>query len=324
MSFLLAADIGGTNSRFAIFALQDAPASLPDMELLREQWLPTAQYGSFTELVRDLRLPDGAPFVPPGTLFASLGIAGPVRDNCCEPPNIAWSIRTDEAAAALGIPAVLLVNDFVAQGYACLLAALNTRARAALDITELHAGKKSAAPLALVGAGSGCGKALVLPEARMVLPSEGGHGEFPFRREEEAFAKLLRDSLGDEIVVEMPVSGEGLRRLFAFHCGEELPAAEMCSRLNPPHTDAEHKTLAWFARFYGRACRNFVLDTLALGGLYVTGGMATRVPVTTHPAFLESFRDNKAMGGLLRDVPVFHIRSQKAGLWGAAACGILR
>jgi glucokinase len=324
MSYLLAADIGGTNSRFALFALQDAPPALPDLELVREQWLPTAQYGSFTELVRDLRLPDGAPFVPPGTQTASLGIAGPVRDGCCAPPNIAWSVHTGEAAAALGIPAVLLVNDFVAQGYACLLAALDAGVHAALDITELHAGKKSAAPLALVGAGSGCGKALVLPETRVVLPSEGGHGEFPFRRDEEAFANSLRDKLGEEIVVEMPVSGEGLCRLFAFHCGENLPPDEICSRLSPPRTATEQEPLAWFARFYGRVCRNFVLDTLALGGLYVTGGMAARIPVLEHPAFLESFRDSEAMGGLLRDVPVSHIRSQRAGLWGAAAHGMMQ
>jgi len=242
----------------------------------------------------------------------------------CEPPNIAWNVRTGEAAIALGIPTVLLVNDFVAQGYACLLAALNAQVRAALDIAQVYAGKKNAAPLALIGAGSGCGKALVLPEARMVLPSEGGHREFPFRRDEEGFANLLRDSLGEEIVVEMLVSGEGLRRLFAHHCGEDLPTAEVCSRLNPPRTVAEQKTLAWFARFYGRVCRDFVLDTLALGGLYVTGGMAARVPVLEHPAFPASFRDSTAMRGLLRDVPVFHIRSQRAGLWGAAAYGMMR
>ena len=323
MSYLLAADIGGTNSRFALFALNNSPDMQPDLELLREQWLSTAQYGSFAELVSDLRLPDGAPFVPPGTLLASLGIAGPVRDGSCKPPNISWSIHTHEAAAALGIPTVLLVNDFVAQGYACLLAALKTRVHAALEIVELHAGKSCTAPFALVGAGSGCGKALVLPEARMVLPSEGGHGEFPFRKDEEAFAKQLRDSLGEKIIVDMLASGNGLRRLFAHHCGEDLPPAELSSRLNPPRTAAEQKTLAWFARFYGRTCRNFVLDTMALGGLYVTGGMAMRVPVLTHHAFLESFWDSRDMGYLLRDVPIFHIRSQGAGLWGAAAYGMM-
>ena len=323
MSFLLAADIGGTNSRFALFALKDVSAALPELELVREQWLPTARYGGFADLSRDLRLPDGSPFVPPSTSLASLGIAGPIRDGSCKPPNISWGIHTDEAAAALDIPTVLLVNDFVAQGYACLLAAFNSQTRAALEIAELYAGKKSMAPFALVGAGSGCGKALVLPEARIVLPSEGGHGEFPFRRDEEPFANLLREDLGESIVVETLVSGDGLRRLFAYHCGEDLPPVEISSRLNPPRTAAEQKTLDWFARFYGRACRNFVLNTMALGGLYITGGLAMRVPVLEHPAFLESFRDSNDMGWLLWDVPVFHIRSQRAGLWGAAVYGIL-
>ena len=324
MSFLLAADIGGTHSRFALFAVQAASAPPPNLALVREQWLPTAQYGSFAELAHALRPSGGPAFAPPGTLLASLGIAGPVRDGNCEPPNISWGIRADEAAAALDIPTVFFINDFVAQGYACLLAALDAQMRATLEIAQMRAGKKSLTPCALVGAGSGCGKALVLPEARMVLPSEGGHGEFPFRREEEAFANTLRDSLGEGLAVEMLVSGEGLRRLFAYHCGEDLPPAGISSRLSTPRTSAEQKTLAWFARFYGRACRNFVLDTMALGGLYVTGGMAARIPVLKHPAFLESFRDSKEMGGLLRDVPVFHIRSQRAGLWGAAVYGMVQ
>jgi glucokinase len=324
MSFLLAADIGGTNSRFALFEVKDSPAALPDLELVRELWLPTARYNGFADLARDLQLPDGSPFVPPGTPLASLGIAGPVRDGACEPPNISWTIRTDEAAAVLDIPAVLLVNDFVAQGYACLLAALKIQMRTALEIAELYAGKKSGAPYALVGAGSGCGKALVLPEARMVLPSEGGHAEFPLRKDEEAFANLLRDSLGESITVDMVASGDGLRLLFALHCGEYLPPAEICSRLSPPRTLAEQETLSRFARLYGRVCRNYVLDAMALGGLYVTGGIAMRVPVLEHPAFLESFRDSPHMAHLLRDVPVFHIRSQRVGLWGAAAYGIMQ
>ncbi|MCL1985978.1 MAG: glucokinase, partial [Betaproteobacteria bacterium] len=219
MSFLLAADIGGTHSRFALFAMRDAPASPADLELVREHWLPTAQYKAFADLAHELRLPDGSPFAPPGTLLASLGIAGPVRDGSCKPPNISWDISTVEASAALDIPTVLLVNDFVAQGYACLLSTLHAQTRAALEIVELYAGKKSLAPVALIGAGSGCGKALVLPEARTVLPSEGGHGEYPFRRDEESFADILRNSLGERIVAEMLVSGNGLRRLFAYHCG---------------------------------------------------------------------------------------------------------
>jgi glucokinase len=63
---------------------------------------------------------------------------------------------------------------------------------------------------------------------------------------------------------------------------------------------------------------------MALGGLYITGGMAMRVPVLEHPAFFESFRDSPQMEHLLRDVPVLHIRSQRAGLWGAAAYGIMQ
>ena len=81
--------------------------------------------------------------------------------------------------------------------------------------------------------------------------------------------------------------------------------------------------MEWYARFYGRACRNYVLATLALGGLYITGGMALRVPALSHPAFAEEFHNSLAQERLLRNIPVFHVRKPEAGLWGAALYGLL-
>jgi glucokinase len=80
----------------------------------------------------------------------------------------------------------------------------------------------------------------------------------------------------------------------------------------------------WFARFYGRACRLYALHTLALGGVYITGGMALRLPVLTHPAFAEEFRHSAAHRPLLEKIPVWHVRKPQAGLWGAALYGLLR
>ena len=326
-TFLLAADIGGTHSRFALFAVSPAQNALPpELTPVKEQWFATAEHGSFAELLGRL-VPAGAPrFAPPGTVCAVFGVAGPVSDGLCRPPNIPWEIRENEAVAVLGVKSVL-INDFVAQGHACLLSLLDARTRVALEIMELYPADapsppKFSAPVALVGAGSGCGKALVLPKMRTVLPSEGGHNELPFLEEEEELASFLRRKYG-LVTIDTTASGRGLAGIFAFHCGESLSPAEAGVRLNPPRTPSEKKTLEDFARLYARVCRNYVLDTLALGGLYITGGMALRVPVLEHPAFIGSFRAGGAMGRLLRAVPVFHMRSEQAGLRGAAVYGLL-
>ncbi len=321
-SLLLAADIGGTRSRFALF--RRGPGHVPRLELKGKIAFATAEQRGFAELLGRLR-----DFVPPGVSRACFGVAGPAEDGFCRAPNIAWEIRAEEAADILGIPEVLLVNDFVAQGHACLLALTDGRVREALEITQIYDGflnpqvkavaRPIAPPIALVGAGTGLGKALLLPQAGLALPSEGGHAEFPFRPEEEAFADFMRARRGEIVETEMPVSGRGLAEILSFHLGENVTPEAAAERLNPPRSEAEHAALALFARLYGRACRNYVLDAAAFGGLYITGGMAGRVPVLGHPAFLESFFDNPPMGDLLRRVPIFHMRGREAGLWGAAA-----
>lgn len=335
MPFLLSADIGGTHSRFALFAFDAAtpssPASAPasTLTLLRERRFATAEQTSFTELLGRLQSSGRSPFMPPDVALAVLGVAGPVENGVCRPPNIAWEIRAEDAAGALGIPKVALVNDFVAQGHACLSALRHARVRRALEIREISLGAPpekaaSRAPIALVGAGSGCGKALLLPESGNVLPSEGGHAEFPFRSEDAPLAAFLRERRGEKIIVEMLAGGRGLADIFAFHCGGEPTPAEAGARLNPPRPQAEEAALAHFARLYGRVCRNYVLDVLALGGLYVTGGVAGHVPVLEHPDFLRSFLDSDDMREVLRRVPVFQIRSAQAGLWGAAVHALHR
>ena len=326
MPLLLAADIGATNSRFALFSVTLADVVPHSWQLEAEQWFATADYANFAALAHAVLSSGEMPLVPPGTLGACLGIAGPICGTSCQPPNISWSIEQDEAARALGISQILLVNDFVALGHACLLACKAGPVREALRIRCIHPGAASvdpAAPLALVGAGSGCGKALILPRENLVLPSEGGHAALAFRAEEKDLADFLRKRCNSTPVVETLVSGSGLAALYAWHCGEELLPPEACARVKARTSTGAARVLEDFARFYGRACRNYALEILPLGGLYIGGGMASRLPVLEHPAFLSEFFESPRMSELLRAIPIYHIASQQAGLWGAAACGAL-
>ena len=102
--------------------------------------------------------------------------------------------------------------------------------------------------------------------------------------------------------------------------GEVLTPAALAPRLgNFP------RTVEWFARFYARACRNYALAVLALGGVYVCGGVAAKNPrLVEHPAFLEEFRLSPSHAELLSGLPVMLNTNEDSGVFGAAIFGAQR
>lgn len=342
MPLIFAADIGATNSRFALFSAAPEDESRPPLCLERERWLKGAEYGSFTEALAALRAPgaDGAPPLLDGERLPDMAViapAGPVTltssgGERCRISNLPWLVDSEEAGAALGIRRVRLINDFAAQAYACLLPE-NANA-----VPILPGRAVDGAPVAVAGAGTGFGQALLLREAAppgngerraqlltrlsraRILPSEGGHKEFPFvGGEEAAFARFAAARAGVErLIGDAVVSGSGLAHIVAFLTGESLHPYE-ATRKALENEDC----LDWFARFYGRACRLYALDCLCLGGFYVTGGMALRLPALTRPAFAAEFHESAAQRPLLEGIPVFHMQNPQAGLWGAALFGLL-
>jgi glucokinase len=345
MRTILAADIGATNCRFALFRTNGLTPAEPLLTPLREKWLAGKDYKEFRDVLQMLRaapenVGDG-PFLSDAGMVPDIAVlapAGPVEGDCCRISNLPWVIRAEDLREQLGIADVRLINDFAAQAYACLM----PECVGAVPI--LPGLSVSGAPVAVAGAGTGFGQALIIGARRPlptkgeagaemcrpdvsglmraeILPGEGGHCDFPFAgKEEQAFADFVRQSAGiDRIIGDTVVSGSGLAHIFAYLTGERLPPEEVSARL-PSHP----QVLEWYARFYGRACRNYVLATLALGGLYITGGMALRAPVLLHPAFAAEFHHSAAQERLLRNIPVFHVRKPEAGLWGAALYGLLR
>jgi glucokinase len=306
---ILAADIGATNSRFAHF--QTGPEE--SLELVSTIWLPTAGATSFGELLEQLPL-SGFTLPLKEADMAALAVAGPVEHGTyCAPPYIPWDI---DLARDSGVwRQAALLNDFVAQAYACC-SPVGKAARTVLA-GEIVPG----ATIGVLGAGTALGKAILAPVAGgfLALPSEGGHAYFPFLSPREfSFQEFYRQKSGRaHITANLVVSGPGLRYLHWFLTGEELEPPEVAARFT-----ACPETLAWAAGFYGRLCRDFALEVLARGGLYLAGGIAARNPeLLSHPRFQAEFVDSPTMGHLLARMPVFLLDDQDSGLWGAAFYG---
>jgi len=116
------------------------------------------------------------------------------------------------------------------------------------------------------------------------------------------------------VETEYIVSGRGLSLVHQFLAGEKLTPAEVSAGLSH-----DSETLEWTARFYGRSCRNYALQVLARGGVYIAGGVAAKIPLLVmHPAFERQFTNSKTMAPMLKKIPVYLNTNEESGLWGAA------
>ncbi len=313
MKNILAADIGGTHSRFAHFSADEKW----NITIAEIKWLNTADAASFSQLMDNLR--SAAMLLKPEDAdIVVIGIAGPIEQGVrSSPPLIPWSIDLSSARKDFGFREYALINDFVAQAFACLTEV----GRSAVNILPGESAKD--AVKAVIGAGTGLGHAALVPDGRgdyLAVPSEAGHANFPFvsKREHEFQEFLLREGGELYITGNTVVSGKGLGFVHRFLTGEELAPDEVAERF-PQHPE----TLEWAARFYGRACRNFALETLSLGGVYIAGGVAAKSPeLVTHKAFETEFRSSYTLADLLEKIPVFLITDENSGLWGAAEYGL--
>lgn len=313
MLTILAADIGATNSRFASFEGNDTAS----LRLLNSAWLPTGEVASFGELLERLHAGDLG-LSPHEADLICLAAAGPVqRGTYCQPPHIAWDIdlKRDLDARAPS----LLINDFVAQAWACLSPAASAAEPVLPGKAELQAA------MAVIGAGSNLGHAALAPDGQggwVPVASEAGHAAFAFSgREEAAYQAFLGKERGDPYPIgDTVVSGKGLSLVHHFLTGQKLEPLQVGAALDK-HPD----TLQWMARFYGRACRQWALQVVALGGVYIAGGLAANLPaLVRHPAFAREFRLADRTNRIVQDIPVSLITDKNSGLWGAATAALER
>jgi glucokinase len=313
---VLAADIGGTNARFAVFSLSGDSCSASGLELERVVWLPTEE---LTDAVSVLAAFDRALNTPPEAAVALvIALAGPVDGARGSLTNGFLHLDLTEARSAAPI---LLLNDFLAQAYACA----SRPGQMARPVLVPRGVRASGGTRAVVGAGTGLGAAVLYGsgEELLPLPSEAGHADFPFAGEEEnCFHDFLRQQTGlPRAVGDVVLSGRGLALLHLFLTGERLHPREVSEAA----LGGDTPTLRWYSRLYGRFCRNMALTTLCAGGLWIAGGIAADNPLVVFgKSFAEEFYASPRFEALLRAVPVYLMDDGNSGLWGAASAACLR
>ena len=297
---LLAGDIGGTKTLLRLVE-QDGRVSL-------EGRYDTGAYVRFDDLLRA--------FVreAPGAIDAAcFAVAGPVRDGYAELTNRGWVIEREVLASQFHLGRVAVINDFSAVALAVPLLPRQ-------DLVSLHAGVRDPrAPIAILGAGTGLGEAIVVThdDAHHVIPTEGGHGDFAPQDEEQTRLFLhLHAKLG-HVSWERVLSGMGLENIFEFLGGGACTPAEIAELADTGHPIAG-RTMEIFVDAYGAEAGNMGLRVLARGGVYLAGGIAAKnVRWFTDGRFVEAFRRKGRFRELMETIPVDLIANEEVGVIGA-------
>ncbi len=324
---VLAGDIGGTNSRFALYAV--AAADLSALTPLRAATFPSRRYGGLEDVVARF-LADGPGGAAPAIAAAAFGIAGPVVDDAVVTTNLPWHIRGAALRASLGTTHVRLMNDLEATAWGASILP-------PAQLLALNPGVARPGNRAVIAAGTGLGQALLLWDGTRHIPiaTEGGHVDFAPRDDlEHDLLRWLAAKYDGHVSYERTVSGHGLVNIFAFldeHCGMPV-AAETRQRLQHEDPAAVIGELAVagtcstavaaverFVSIYGAQAGNLALTVMATGGVYVGGGIVTKLlPMMTTGAFVDAFTKKGRYAHLLGEVPVWVIRDPDTGLHGAA------
>jgi glucokinase len=336
MTYLLAGDIGGTNTRLRLVRAESPALSefeysypsqaYPNLLDIAKEFIATAQ----TQLGTEIRIS-----------AACFAIAGAVIERASYLPNLDWHINADELQKALNMPHVELINDFVAIGY-------GIPHLPPADLQTLQIGQPQLnSPKAVIGAGTGLGEGFLIHNGTdyQVIPSEGGHTDFAARSSQEfEFVQYLCNQLKiDRISNDRVISGRGIVAMYQFFRDtanisenpeiasvvalwesqtEKLadPAA-LISAMAIAKTDAlAQATMQMFISAYGAEAGNLAIKILPYGGLYIAGGIAAKnLPLLTDGTFITAFNHKGRVSDLVGNIPVYIILNSQVGLIGAAA-----
>jgi glucokinase len=316
---ILTGDIGGTKTKLALFSFEDKQYKIIDQARYASKSI-----SSLEQVVGD--------YLKKNNLWHSseikaawFSLAGPISGNHCKMTNLNLTIDLLSLQNELAfIPKIGWSNDLVAMGYSInilpddALMLLSTQKNRA-D----HIGKEQ--NRAVLAPGTGLGESLII--GNEVYPSEGAHTDFaPNNEEDLELWQYLHKQYG-HVSYERILSGAGLTNIYQFlrtkNNAEYLP-----DYLVPEDISAKGlagtcsvciEALHTFVRILGAEAGNLALKYLALGGVYVGGGIPPKIKIKlTDGTFMKAFSEKGRFGKLLDEIQVYVILEENAPLLGAA------
>lgn len=315
---ILAGDIGGTKTHLALY-------EAAGHRLVAEAQFRSRDFFSFDAVIEAFMAPLGIMVIE----AACFGVAGAVIEGRCRTTNLPWEMAETELAQMLSCPQVRLLNDLEATAYGMLylredeLIQLNPSA-------TIRKGNR-----AVIAAGTGLGEAMLFFDGAAFHPSgsEGGHTDFaPLDAQQDALLVWLREHYPLHVSYERILSGPGIAAVYNFLLQSGFALEPQLLRGLAPEADKSaaisrcalesddplcRETLRLFASIYAAEAGNWALKTMALGGVYIGGGIAPKILPFIQEHFLASFVAKGRFESLLRTLPIHVSMNPQTALLGA-------
>jgi glucokinase len=327
MTMILAGDVGGTKCNLGLFVQEGRP-----LRSVFQRRLATRDYAGFEDLVEDFlkqAIAADKNAKAPAIDAAGFGVAGVVAGGRHYSENLPWVVDVSALAHKLNLKNIRLLNDLTAT-------ALSLERLSVNDLVTLNPGTPAPnSTRAVIAAGTGLGEAILFwdGETYRVAPAEGGQADFAPRTEREIqLLSHLRVQL-PHVSCEEIISGRGFRRIHEFlnpavrHASFEASfeslegnaASEITQRGLTQSCPACVETLGFWTEIFGGVTGNFALQTMALGGIYIAGGIAVKIlPKLQDGIFFKSFCGESKLAPVLARIPISVVVNEDAPIWGAA------
>lgn len=321
---ILAGDVGGTKTLLALYAFET-----PDrLVLIREASYPSRSYQGLEDVVKHfLELGDET------VDAAAFGIAAPILGTTITTTNLPWKIELSNLAATVGCQHLRVLNDLETTAYGALHLPSS-------KLSVLQEGIARRGNCAVIAAGTGLGQSVLYWDGSRHHPSatEGGHVDFAARNDAEAELLRFLRKLYPRVSYERALSGPGLLNIVRYLqevLGKPVnPAVRERMQTEDPSAVIGEAGVAGtcptcaeavetFLRIYGAQAGNLALSVLAVGGMYVGGGIILKLlPKLASSGFLQAFHDKGRYSGLMTEIPIRILLEPKTALLGAARAAI--
>lgn len=332
-SYVLGVDIGGTYTNFGIAGIQNKKPILlfslkfnsKELKSLIPAIIQTLDYAK-NEYNIDVY----------DACIGAAGIVSPAKDYA-DLTNVNWNVSTNEIIENTSLKNAIIINDFQAVGYGINLLDHSNKNDIFQVRPETNKKYITRQTKAIIGAGTGFGKCILFYDHHLKAyfpnSSEGGHGDFPIYDDfEQRLINFIEKEKKDSFPVcyEDVLSGNGIESIYSFLLqdknyksseyqdiiGNSIEKVSLISKYREIDEICK-ETFQYFTKFYGRCAKNFVLDTLAAGGLYIAGGIASKnSDIFQTDEFLFEFENSQKRKKILKKIPIYVIMNYDVSLYG--------
>ena len=316
---ILAGDVGGTKCNLALFSEKSGK-----LTPVFQQRFASKDFSRFDLIVNEFSRVAAPHLNGERIEAAGFGIAGPVINNTVRATNLPWIVEAADLKRELQVEHIVLVNDLGAWGHS--LEHLPPE-----DFQVLNVGKpEPGGTRALIAAGTGLGESILFwHNGRYhVVPSEGGHADFAPHTDQQIDLLRFMRKRTPQVSWELILSGRGFKTLHEFlsppgqppHYNEGEDSAPQITRAGMNGTcPICVQVLDLWCAIYGSEAGNLALKVLALGGVFVAGGIGIKIlDKIKDGTFFGAFKDKWRFETLLSNIPVSVVLNEMAPLIGAA------